>query len=493
MRILSLSITHDASATILDNGKVVFYLASERITRNKHCDRIVHVLRYLYEKNITKFDAILINLYRYEDVKFEQPLKDLFDEHFEYKYINFNYDHHIYHAYCGFYNSQFKDALCIVLDGHGAEIIKDNEKQVEIESIYYANHKEIKDISKRYTIQHKEGQPISVGRKFEKVSQKFGFDWYGAGKVMGLAQYKGHEDKLDPKWVPHVEESYQVQQETQEEVIDIIKKYTNKVDTKNIVISGGYGLNCVTNYELLKRFPNYNFYIDPVCFDAGISIGQAFFYHKKNSKFFPIKPLNNVYIGLKEEQYDLRGLKTQKVSYSDVAKLLSEGNSVALFQGRSEAGQRALGNRSLLFDPRVENGRDIVNTLKKRESFRPFAGTVLHEHAKEWFDMRGLKDCSYMQHAVNVKKDGIPAMIHVNNTCRIQTVTKKQNKHFYNLISAFYKQTKVPMLLNTSFNLAGEPLVETFFDAINTLRKSDIDYLYLPEIKTLINFSKTPC
>ena len=492
MRILSLSVTHDASATILYNGKVVFYLASERITRKKHCDRIVNVLKYLYERNITKFDSILVNLYRHEDIKFEYPLRDLFDEHFQYKHVNFNYEHHIYHAYCGFYNSNFNKSLCIVLDGHGAEIIKNSESHAEIESIYYADKKEIKELFKKYTIQGKENEPISVGYKFEALSIKLGFDWHGSGKVMGLAQYKGYEDKLDLKWVSHVEESYQVQQETQNEVIDIIKKYTKQVDTKNIVISGGYGLNCVANYEFLRQFPEYNFYVDPVCFDAGISIGQAFHYHKQNSRFSSIRPLKNVYIGLKENGYDLRGLNTQKTSYSDVAKLLAEENAVALFQGRSEAGQRALGNRSLLFDPRVKNGRDVVNTLKKRESFRPFAGTILHEHADKWFDMRGLKDCSYMQYAVKVKKNGIPAMIHVDNTCRVQTLTQKQNKHFYNLIAAFYKETKVPMLLNTSFNLAGEPLVETFLDAVDTMRKSNIDYLYLPEIKTLVNFYKTP-
>ena len=255
MRILSLSVTHDASATILDNGKVVFYLASERITRKKHCDRIVNVLKYLYERNITKFDSILVNLYRHEDIKFEYPLRDLFDEHFQYKHVNFNYEHHIYHAYCGFYNSNFNKSLCIVLDGHGAEIIKNSESHAEIESIYYADKKEIKELFKKYTIQGKENEPISVGYKFEALSIKLGFDWHGSGKVMGLAQYKGYEDKLDLKWVSHVEESYQVQQETQNEVIDIIKKYTKQVDTKNIVISGGYGLNCVANYEFLRQFP----------------------------------------------------------------------------------------------------------------------------------------------------------------------------------------------------------------------------------------------
>lgn len=486
MRILSLSITHDASATILNNGSVVFYLAAERITRKKHCDRIVNVLKYLCNHKIIKFDAILVNLYRKEDIKFEQPLINLFNEHFQYKHLNFNYNHHIYHAYCGFYNSQFKDALCVILDGHGSQVNKDGESHVEIESVYYANKKEIQELSKRYKVENKDNQPESVGYKFEKLSKKLGFDWYGAGKVMGLAQYKGYENQLESKWIPHVDECYNTQQETQNEVIKLLQKYTEKVNTKNIVISGGYGLNCVANYEFLKHFPNHNLYIDPICFDAGISIGQSFYYHKQNSRFFPIQPLKNVYIGLKEHNYDLRGLNTRKVSYTDVAKLLCEGNVVALFQGKSEAGQRALGNRSLLFDPRVENGRDVVNSLKKRESFRPFAGTVLHEHAHDWFDMRGLNDCSYMQYAVNVKKEGIPAMIHVDNTCRIQTITKKQNKHFYNLISAFYEETKVPMLLNTSFNLAGEPLVETFNDAINTLKKSKIKYIYLPEIQTLV-------
>lgn len=500
MKILSLSLGHDASATIIENGKVIFYLSSERITRKKHCDRIVNILLYLFRNNIVKFDDIIVNFYRRIDKKFEDPLKCLFKEHFKYKNLIFDYDnHHLYHAYCGFYNSKFSDALCIILDGHGSETIVDGKPHLEIESIYYANKKEIIDISKSYHIAKKSNnsvsgveidlsQPLSVGYKFEKLSVELGFNWYGAGKVMGLAQYKGKEDLLDFKWKDHVDVCHQVQQETQNSVIEIIKKYIKEVKTKNIVISGGYGLNCVSNYEYLKHFPDYNFYIDPICFDAGISIGQAFYQYKKRSKIFSIKPLKNVYVGLKEEKYDLRGLKTKKVSYTDVADIISEGNIVALFQGRSEAGQRALGNRSLLFDPRVENGKDIVNFIKKRETFRPFAGTILHQHVDEYFDVRGLKDCSYMQYAVKSKKEGIPAILHVDNTCRIQTLTKKQNKHYYNLIMAFYKKTNIPILLNTSFNLAGEPLVETFKDAIHTITNSEINYLYLPEIGTLVTF-----
>ena len=488
MRILSFSIGHDASATILENGRVSFYLSAERITRKKHCDRIIHVLKYLHTNRYTKFDLVAVNLYRLDDRKFEEPLKKLFRDEFQCKEVIFDYErHHIYHAYSGFYNSHFNDAICIILDGYGSSVSRNGKLYIEIESVYYADRSGIVEKSKRYSIIPGDNQPTSVAYKFEILSKQIGFDWYGAGKVMGLAQYKGYEDQLNKKWLTHVDKCYEVQKSTQEEVISLIQNSIQKYDTKNIVLSGGYGLNCVANYEYLKQFPDYNFYIDPVCFDAGISIGQAY-YHAKSPK-----PMQNFYVGLSEKRYDLDGLNHRRVSYSDVADILCAGEIVAMFQGRSEAGQRALGNRSLLFDPRVKNGRDIVNQIKQRESFRPFAGTVLLEDANEWFDMRGLKECEYMQYAVKVKRTGIDAVVHIDNTCRVQTITKKQNKHFYNLIKAFKQKTKVPILLNTSFNLGGEPLVETFDDAIRTLKKSDINYLYLPEIGKLISCAKTPC
>jgi carbamoyltransferase len=156
---------------------------------------------------------------------------------------------------------------------------------------------------------------------------------------------------------------------------------------------------------------------------------------------------------------------------------------VAIFQDSSEYGPRALGNRSLLFDPRNKNGKDIVNKIKKREWFRPFAGTVLLDHAKDWFEMGTIKESPYMSYAIPVKEDKkkiIPCITHVDGTCRIQTLTKTQNKNFYELIELFYKKTNVPILFNTSFNLGGESLVETKQDALNTLERSDINFLYLP-------------
>jgi len=165
-----------------------------------------------------------------------------------------------------------------------------------------------------------------------------------------------------------------------------------------------------------------------------------------------------------------------------IEKILQQ-EIVAIFQNSSEYGPRALGNRSLLFDPRNKNGKDIVNKIKKREWFRPFAGTVLLEHATDWFEMGTIKESPYMSYAIPVKEDKksiVPCITHVDGTCRIQTLTKEQNKNFYELIELFYQKTNVPIIFNTSFNLAGEPLVETKEDALDVLDRSDINYLYMP-------------
>ena len=174
---------------------------------------------------------------------------------------------------------------------------------------------------------------------------------------------------------------------------------------------------------------------------------------------------------------------------AEVAQLIKDRNIVTIFQGRSEGGPRALGNRSILYDPTDPDGKDFVNTVKGREWFRPFAASILKEHAKEWFDMKGLKESPYMMYALEVSDEhigDIPAVTHVDGTCRIQTVSKLDNTSYYALIKEFYKLTGVPILFNTSFNLGGEPLVENLDDAINTLRNSKLEYMYMPELGKLI-------
>lgn len=175
------------------------------------------------------------------------------------------------------------------------------------------------------------------------------------------------------------------------------------------------------------------------------------------------------------------------IASKHVANLLIKNNIVAIYQGRSEAGPRALGNRSFLMSPINRDNKDIMNVMKGREMFRPLAASVLQPEANKWFDMLGMKESSFMTFSFKCigDKNMIPAVIHEDGTCRIQTVTKKQNKYFYKIIEDFYKETNVPMLLNTSLNLAGEALVETPEQALETFQKSTIKYLYFPEEKFL--------
>ena len=166
---------------------------------------------------------------------------------------------------------------------------------------------------------------------------------------------------------------------------------------------------------------------------------------------------------------------------TEIVDKILEQKIVAIFQGRCEGGPRALCNRSILFDPRNKKGKDIVNTIKKREFFRPFGATVLLEHAHEWFEMLNIKELPFMTVAVPCKKekiDKIPTVLHIDNTCRIQTIPEKQNKMMYNILKIFYKRTNIPMLLNTSFNLAGMPLAGTEEMAEKTMEDSKIDYLF---------------
>jgi len=166
--------------------------------------------------------------------------------------------------------------------------------------------------------------------------------------------------------------------------------------------------------------------------------------------------------------------------------LLEEDNPqiVAIFQGKGEWGPRALGNRSILFDPRDKEAKQIVNNVKKREHYRPFAGSVMKEHAHDWFHMLQLEESPWMSFAIQAKDiafEKVPTLVHSDGTCRIQTVTEEQNKNYYNLIKGFYERTGVPMIFNTSFNLGGEALVETIEDAIDTCNRSEINWLYVPE------------
>jgi len=388
---------------------------------------------------------------------------------------------------------------------------------------------------------HEFDDSVPTVKAYEGVSNYLGFEYIEGGKTMGLAPY-GKEDpnipellinsrgnknvfrphfpagsiidqfknpylrqKDNPKeWhrdfskCPDVAKNlaYKMQKQSQQAVLDLIKTTIEKTGIKNVCIAGGYGLNCTANYFYRKNLPaDVQLFCDPVSHDGGTSIGLAKIVWYQETKSTDKFPLDTVYLGPKyDPETYLSDVDTEKfdvveTTAKDVAKLISERNIVSIFQGCSEAGPRALGNRSILYDPTDPNGKDYVNIVKGREWFRPFAGTILKEHANEWFDMAGMEESPYMMYAIDVQSDKqhiIPSINHVDDTCRIQTVTKEQNKHYYELITEFKEISGVPILFNTSFNLAGDPLVETIKDALETLEKSEMKYLYLPEISKLL-------
>ena len=463
-------------------------------------------------------------------------------------------DHHLTHAYTAFYNSGFDKAAALVIDGAGSGCRTSQElmhQTWEVESIWSMGYPAVHQcLYKNYGTNLVDSFSIKeedfdieisdmhgITKSYEAVTQFLGFHAIEAGKTMGLAPYgkpndsiKIHDGRfnnrsfikpnypagnhircdLDPELAKlngdvswhddsdlvgdyRKDIAYAVQKSAEERVFGLIRKTIEMSGMKKIVMAGGFGLNCVANYEYLKEFPDVEFYHEPIAHDGGNVMGACQYVYRLISETSNVTPLKTLYLGpdhSKEyKDFDTTGFDVADSTSAEVAKLISDGNIVCMFQGRSEAGPRALGNRSILYDPSVVNGKDIVNEVKRREWFRPFAGSCLAEKADQWFDFRSRTDSPFMMYAVNVlpeKQDIIPAITHVDGTCRIQTVTKEQNAHYYELISEFDKIKDIPILFNTSFNLAGEPLVENLKEATNTLLNSEMKYLWLPEIGKLL-------
>jgi len=281
---------------------------------------------------------------------------------------------------------------------------------------------------------------------------------------------------------------------------DILLKMANhvyeKFKIKNLCLGGGVGLNGVANYRILKESQFDNVHIPPSPGDAGSAVGCAqylYYIHHKNQRIIEQDQSKiiqeNVYVGPSYSNEEIQKfLDSENISYekldneellSKTANLINDGNIVGWYQGKMEWGPRALGCRSILADPRKAEMKDILNEkIKHRESFRPFAPSILEEYVSEYFDID--RSSPYMLMVTRVKKpDKIPAVTHVDGTCRLQTVNRNANPIYYDLINEFYKITGVPVVINTSMNVMGEPIVNTPKQAYQMIVKTDMDYLVM--------------
>tara|TARA_Y100000310_G_scaffold333666_1_gene411670 strand:+ start:719 stop:2422 length:1704 start_codon:yes stop_codon:yes gene_type:complete len=280
---------------------------------------------------------------------------------------------------------------------------------------------------------------------------------------------------------------------------DILLKMVNHVHSKtkmkNLCIGGGVGLNGVANYRILKDGPFENLHIPPSPGDAGSAVGCAqylYYCFAKNKRIIQQsyeRIVNNIYVGPEYSNDEIKSfLEKNKISYEfleretllkNTAKLISEGNIIGWYQGKMEWGPRALGNRSILADPRDANMKDILNEkIKHRESFRPFAPSILEEFVPEYFDID--VPSPYMILVAKVKKpEKIPAVTHIDGTSRLQSISKEVNPLYYDLINEFYKATGVPVIINTSMNVMGEPIVNVPKQAYDMILKTDMEYLVM--------------
>jgi carbamoyltransferase len=524
MIVLAVQIGHNSSVCLYDNKKLIYYNQEERLSKLKKDGGIPFLCLEEIKKIYPKIDIALCTGY---DATYTTPLVyyallrlNLIKKNDKVYYLY--YSHHLMHAAKAYFSSGFKNTTIIVVDGRGSIYPLSNMcsgyETTSVYSIQYPNEFNaiFKKIYSKNYLQNKvdiifEHDALSISKDtvFE-ITSKYDlghfyssisnyFKWKDEeGKLMGLSAYgKSNKDikklisKKDFLIDLNINNKYKItnkkdlafeaQNYFEENYFNLVNRFKDL--NKNIIITGGTGLNVVNNFKIKKYFKNNNIYIDPLCGDEGNSIGacQYFLYKQYNNDDF--EKVNSLYLG---PVYNFNIKKNiKKSSLNEVCDLLVDNKIVALYQNKAEAGPRALGNRSLLMNPCTINGKDIMNSVKGREYFRPLACCVLEEHAEEWFDLKYSPDMMYAVTAKEKTKKIVPSIVHEDNTCRIQTINKNQNKNLYNLLNLFYKKTKVPILMNTSFNLKGEPIVETPEDAVSVIKKSKINYLYFSEVEKL--------
>jgi carbamoyltransferase len=519
---------------IVNNGQVELYVKEERLSGIKRDHVPYQALYEILKRNTTPIDYICTLV----PTGMMSGLNILPKKILRCPIVNYYHQHHLSHASLAFYNSGFDQALVVVMDRLGSSFSDDlNESETVFLASYPCNFRVLQKnlwkgktnftIPSQANVQEDTNHVVinndntmSITKVYETATTLIGQHCLENGKTMGLAGYgrnqefvnffdnhlprdnlfvegnfvrgsdtksclfKGHEQLLimqvdKNNYQFYADYAYQVQKQTQEQVLQLIQRWIDKTGVKKVCISGGYGLNVVTNGYLIDQLPQIEFYFEPMADDSGISIGSAMHLYREKSKDQTVKPLQHLFFqGLPQEITSLG----DNCSEEDIANFLIEQKIVAVFTGMSEAGPRALGHRSILFDARNPEAKRIVNLVKNREWYRPFAGVVLEKDFDKYFHNKGLQNSKLMTISFDTKLPQlIPGITHVDNSCRVQTVNE-DIPHLHKLLTAFKHNTGCSVLLNTSFNLAGQPLIETQQQAIHTFYQSKIDILWFPEI-----------
>ncbi len=544
--------SHDASACLIKNGKILAMAEEERFIRQKYAfDKIpINAIGYcLKETKITANDIDTVAfgwdyklMYKLRRKEFNHTHDKILDAIFPQKYFQYKrrpkfviVPHHLAHAASTFFTSGFNEAAILIMDGQG-----ENEST----TIAYGKGKKI-SVLKSFPIKD------SLGYFYESINKYIGFHYLDSGKTMGLAPYGEtgidfHNIKIDDKgyhidfkkelrydsshldeqealvtlWheeikkhlrspnkveyvfgknnnriktkfnisQPYKNLAASAQSALEKTMIHLVKIAIQMTGIKDVCLSGGVALNCVSNGKLLQNAPIDNLFIFPSANDAGVSAGAALYaaaLYDKDAKF---AKMAHPYFGPEYTNKEIEKiLKSRKIRYTkskDVcrvaARLLAENKVIGWFQGRMEIGPRALGNRSILANPLIKSNWKRVNIIKGRELWRPLAPSILDEYKEEYFENAVYSP--FMLTSLQVKKEkraAIPAIVHVDGSLRPQTVSKNINRKFWNLISHFHKLTGVPVILNTSFNGPGEPIVCSPQDAIAMFYNSSLDCLII--------------
>ena len=456
--------SHDASVSLIKDGDILFAGHSERYSKKKNDwftndSLIKDALEYGYPDQIAYYENRWLKKARIaihggfggdKPYFLQTPLK---------KIPRASFGHHKSHAAAGYYTSNYTDAVIVVLDAIG---------EFNTSTIWVGEGSNIKQV-------YKQNYPVSFGLFYSAFTQLIGLmpnqeeyimmgmagygDWTKYYKKVDnyfprydKQKYNFHKGITDWGWVSEQDKfdiAAAVQIVYEQRLIEFMNMAKSMTGKTNLVFMGGCALNCSANTFLWKIFDSV--WIMPNPGDAGSSLGAAALLYGKHLNW------SGPYLG-----YNLSG----EYPVNEIVDEILKNKIVAVANGRAEYGPRALGNRSILADPRDPYIKDKVNLIKQRENFRPFAPVIMEECAKEWFEMDFISP--YMQYAVKCKKpDLIPSVVHVDGTSRVQTVNREQHRGLWRVLNKFYQQTGVPVLLNTSLNIKGQPLLNDKNDIID--------------------------